>query len=99
MTRTLIRSGSMAVLFALAATPSLAAACRDEADRLSARHQLEAAEAKAAPEPTARPARERAQAHISAARKADDDGIVEECLRQLAQARTAIETRGEDDRR
>jgi hypothetical protein len=66
-----------------------AAACHDEADRLSARHKLDA-DAATAP-PRTEPVRERAKEHIDKARRADDDGIVEECLRQLAQARTLVE--------
>lgn len=85
------RSGTAALLaVSLLAIPVAAdaAACRDEADRLSARHRLDQA-------PNAPPPQEathvRAKEHIDAARKADDDGVLEECLRQLAQARTVIE--------
>jgi hypothetical protein len=94
-------SGSLAVLFAVLAVPdtAVAAACRDEADRLSARHQLDAAPAPAPSPVAAAPPRDRARDHITAARKADDDGIVEECLRQLAQARLAIEQQNGDDAR
>ncbi len=80
-----------ALVIALLALPSAAnaAACRDEADRLSARHKLDAADAPHPPQ--AAPVRERAKDHLEKARRADDDGIVEECLRQLAQARTLVE--------
>jgi NAD(P)H-dependent FMN reductase len=78
------------VLFLLAAPGGVhAAACHDEADRLSARHKLDAADAPQPPHVA--PVRERAKDHLDKARRADDDGIVEECLRQLAQARTLVE--------
>ncbi len=68
------------------------AACREEADRLADRHKLDAG---AAPDGAqGRSPRAQAQERISAARKADDDGIVEVCLRHLAEARSLIEQDG-----
>jgi hypothetical protein len=77
---------------ALAATVAVAklawgAACHDEADRLADRHRLIATEAPPAADPRAH-----ARALLNAARQADDDGIVEQCLRQLAEARALLET-------
>ena len=80
-----------ALVLALLALPDMAhaAACRDEADRLSARHKLDVADTPQPPQ--AAPVRERAKDHLDTARRADDEGVVEECLRQLAQARTLVE--------
>jgi hypothetical protein len=95
----LIGASCFVGLTAVPAT-SWAAACHDEVDRLAGRHDI-------APEPPpaeivahadAAPPRTRAQIHLHAARKADDDGIVEECLRQLAQARALMETDETSDR-
>ncbi len=68
-----------------------AAACHDEADRLADRHALRVTDAPAQPQDTAASPRAQAEQLLSAARKADDDGIVEQCLRQLAQARELIQ--------
>jgi hypothetical protein len=85
------RRAALLIGVALAATIAVAkvawgAACHDEADRLADRHRLAAREPAPAPE-------QRAQARdlLDAARKADDDGIVEACLRQLAEARALLE--------
>ena len=71
-----------------------ASACHEEADRLADRHQLAAAPPDASPSALAR-----AELLLDGAREADDDGIVEGCLRQLAEARSLIETDGTDHRR
>jgi hypothetical protein len=67
---------------------AVAAACHDEADRLADRHAIGGADKPAEASPT----RLQAQELLSAAREADDNGIVEDCLRQLAQARDLIES-------
>jgi hypothetical protein len=95
------RWGGVATVMAFLSIPTMAsaAACRDEADRLSARHKLETvSDSEARRDAAAPPTRERAKEHISAARKADEDGILEECLRQLAQARTLVEEQADDKR-
>ncbi|MBV8167575.1 MAG: hypothetical protein JO021_12335 [Alphaproteobacteria bacterium] len=91
MTRALHTVPVLSLALALLALPGMAhaAACHDEADRLSARHKLDVTDAQQSSQ--AAPARERAKDHLDKARRADDDGIVEECLRQLAQARTLVE--------
>jgi hypothetical protein len=71
---------------------AFAAACHDEADRLAGKHALNADAPKLEANADAASPRIQAQQALSAARKADEDGIVEECLRQLAQARALIET-------
>jgi hypothetical protein len=92
----------MSIVAAVLLAPQVAgaAACHDEADRLAGRHALDAAQPaaeKQADKPIdnqadASPTRMQAQQLLSAARKADDDGIVEECLRHLTQARELIES-------
>ncbi len=77
----------------LVIVPRLAhgAACHDEADRLADRHALRSDPPQRPQEAPSAP-RAQAQELLNAARKADDDGIVEQCLRQLAEARALIET-------
>jgi hypothetical protein len=92
--RHLLAAGVALALLALPVSAS-AAACHDEADRLADRHQLEAqAQSESASSTEGNPTREQARELLSAARKADDEGIVEQCLRQLAQARSLIENDG-----
>jgi hypothetical protein len=95
MDRRHLRSVWIALALVAPGVDAWAAACHDEADRLADRHQLEAqAQSESASSTEGKATREQARELLSAARKADDEGIVEQCLRQLAQARSLIENDG-----
>lgn len=75
----------------LAASQAMAAACREEAERLASRHAL----VTSPDEPNAGQeldqARGQARSLLQDARAADDEGVVERCLHRLAEARSLLE--------